>query len=177
VVCTVDELATPRRSPAISAKYHDFIEFPFIVKGNIFAETKPLYTKGFSLREIELRTGIPKTVVRRELIRGGVSLRPTRMELKAEGWRKAGKSNVKPPFGFCYLEGRIVRNPKEYPVLHMIHQRWKAGLPANSIATWLNGKKVPSPMGKKWSWNSVVNVINRFKNGTIILNRGKYELR
>lgn len=111
-------LAIPRRSPAISAKYHDFIEFPFVVKGNIFAETEPLYAKGFSLREIELRTGIPKTVVRRELIRGGVSLRPTRMELKAEGWRKVGKSNVKPPYGFSYLEGRVVRNPKEYPVLH-----------------------------------------------------------
>ena len=129
------------RSWAMFAKPHDFIEFSFNVKENVFARTAPLYKQGLSLREIEFRTGIPKTSIREELIRGGVSLRPTRMELKSQGWRNRAKSNVKPPYGFCFFGGRLTRHPKEYPVLRMIHGRWKAGKCPNSIATWLNGKR------------------------------------
>lgn len=170
-------LAIPRRSPAISANPHDFIEFPLHLIPNVLAVTSPLYKQGLSLSEIADRTGIPKTTIRTELVRGGISLRPTRQDIRVQGWRKPGKGNVKPPYGFCFLEGLIVRHPKEYLVLHQIHSRWKAGQPLNSIATWLNGKRTPSPMNKRWSWNSVDNIVKRFKNKTIVFRGGKYELR
>ena len=170
-------MVTPGRSCAMWSNPHDFIEFPFCLKENIFAKTAPLYEQGLSLREIELRTGIPKTTIRKALMRGDVSLRATETERRSHGWRNSGKRGVKPPYGFCYLEGEITRHPKEYSVLKIIHERWKQGQPANSIATWLNGKKIPSPMGKSWSWNSVTNIINRFKSKTIVIKGGSYELR
>ena len=170
-------MVTHSRSPAMWANPHDIIGFPFHIKEDIFAISAPLYKQGLSLREIAMRTGFPKTVVRTELVRKGISLRPTRMTLKVQGWRRRGTTGVKPPYGFCFLEGQLARHPKEYPVLHIIHDRWKREVSLNSIATYLNSKKIPSPMGKKWSWNSVVNVIDRFKSGKIINRGGKYELR
>ena len=156
---------------------HDFIEFTFHVKANIFAKTAPLYEQGLSLREIELRTGIPKATIRTQLIRGGISLRPSRRERISCSWRSAGKRNVKPPYGFCYLEGQIVKHLKEYPVLLMIHSRWKSGATMNSIAMWLNGEKIPSPMNRKWSWHSINLIVERFKNKVLIVDGGKCEFR
>jgi hypothetical protein len=157
--------------------YHDFIEFPICLIPNIFAVSAPLYRQGHSLREIAAQTGISKTKIRKELIRGGVSLRPTRSSLGGQNWRRAGKQAVKPPYGFCYFQGRVTKHPKEYPVLSLIHSRWKTGHSLNSIAKWLNGKRIPSPMNKKWSWNSVDNIVKRFKNKTIVLKGAEHELR
>ena len=169
---------TSRRSPAISPKYHDFIEFTFPVKEALFAKLSPLYLQGLSLLEISDQTGIPKTTIRNELIRGGISLRPLRSETLAQSWRKrSGKSNTKPPYGFCYLLGNLTKHPKEYPVLLLIHSRWKSGTALNSFATLLNGKRIPSPMNKDWSWSSINNIVGRFITKTIISKGGKLELR
>lgn len=170
-------MATPGRSPAIWSNPHDIIELSILVKADLFAELASRYEAGLSLREIAEETGIPKSSVRSELVRRGVTLREKTSASSPKVWRKTGKRNTKPPYGFCYFEGRIVRHPKEYPVLRQIHQQWKSGRNANSIAAWLNGKRCPSPMGKQWSWNSVVNILNRFKNGTISIKGGRYELR
>jgi hypothetical protein len=145
-------MVTPGRSPAIWSNPHDIIELSTLVKADLFAELASRYEAGLSLRE-KTSASSPKV------------------------WRKTGKRNTKPPYGFCYFEGRIVRHPKEYPVLRQIHQQWKSGRNANSIAAWLNGKRCPSPMGKQWSWNSVVNILNRFSDGTISIKEGRYELR
>lgn len=170
-------MATPRRSPANDANPHDFIEFSIGLIQDVFAISAPLYKKGLSLREIALRTGFSKTHIRKELLRGGVSLRESSRGTGGSDWRNFGKKSVKPPYGFCYLEGRIQKHPEEYPVLHLIHERWKAGYSLNSIACWLNKKRIPSPMKKDWSWNSVTNIIERFKNNTIVKRGNNYELR
>ena len=159
------------------ANPHDFIEFQFLLKANHFAKTAPLYKQGLSLRQIELRTGIPKSTIRVELVRGGVEMRPTHAEILSQGWRNSGKQNKKPPYGFCYLEGNITRHPKEYAILRLIWGKWKLDQSFNSIATWLNGKRIPSPMAKSWSGNSVKNIINRFKNKTVIKKGEEYELQ
>lgn len=62
-------------------------------------------------------------------------------------------------------------------MLLQIHRLWKFGESANAIATLLNGKRIPSPMNKKWSWNSVANVIARFQQKKVILKGAQYELR
>lgn len=142
---------------------HDFIHFKYYYKENVFAIVAPLYEKGLSLREIENRTGYSKTKIRSVLIKGKVRLRPSSVEMESAKWGDRGKKGVKPPYGYCYLEGEIIRDPRKYPVLLDIIQRWKLGEPMNSIATWLNGRGIPSPMNKKWSWNSVKNIIDRFE--------------
>jgi hypothetical protein len=76
-----------------------------------------------------------------------------------------------------YFEGRVVKHPKEYPTLLQIINLWKSGRSLNSIATKLNEKRVPSPMSKTWSFNSIDNVIKRIKSGHLVQNGDQYELR
>lgn len=68
---------------------------------------------------------------------------------------------MKPPYGFWFLIGEVQKHPKEYPVVLEIVERWKSGQNMNSIATWLNRRGVKSPMNKKWSWNSINNILTR----------------
>jgi hypothetical protein len=170
-------MATPRRRLAISSNPHDFIQVSIFVIDDIFAQSAPLYEQGLSLREIADRTGFPKTKIPTELIKGGVALRPTRVSTRAGLWRARGKAHVRPPYGFCFLEGRFTKEPREYPVLLLIHRLWKSGENANSIAVTLNGKRHRSRMGREWSWNSVRNIIERFEKGQIVVEGGKCELR
>ncbi len=117
---------------------------------------------------IATRLEIPKTVVRSELLKGGISLRASSREQKKTIQNQKGKASWKPSYGFCYFEGEVTKHPKEYVVLLKIYQQWKLGINANSIADKLNEKRIPSPMNKCWSWNSVKNIIDRFKEKSIV---------
>jgi hypothetical protein len=159
------------------ANPHDFISFSYLEKQAAIPEMARLYKKGLSLRDISARLEIPKTVVRSELLRTGISLRASSKDLNSNPKRPKGKLATKPPYGFCYFEGEITKHPKEYPVLQSIHKQWKLGVNANSIAEKLNEKRIPSPMNKEWSWNSVKNIIDRFNAKKIIQSGdGKLEL-
>ena len=158
-------------------KPHDFIHLVISNYNQQTPEIIELYKNGLSLRDIETHLGISKTRVRSLLLAAGVSLRDSTEERQRATQGSTSKKAVKPPYGFCFSEGRVVRHPKEYPHLLSIIQRWKKGQSLNSIATWLNGKKVCSPMGKQWSWNSIANIIQRIKSGQLIEIGGYYELR
>lgn len=167
---------TTGRSCAILANPHDIIQFSYLEKQALLPEVARLYKKGLSLRDIAKHCDISKTAVRSELLKGGIPLREPTGELKFTNWTKKGKTSSKPPFGFCYFEGQVTKHPKEYPILQLIYKRWNLGANANSIADQLNDKKIHSPMNKEWSWNSVKNIIDRFKNKKIFNKDGKLEL-
>ena len=156
---------------------HDFIHLT--ISNTIDHSTKiaDLYKKGNSFRDIEKLLSISKTKIRATLLRLKIPIRPALQESRRATQRIAGKKNVKPPYGFTYFEGRVVKHPKEYPTLLQIIGLWKSGQSLNSIATKLNGKRVPSPMGKTWSWNSIDNIIKRIKNGHLVQTGDQYELR
>ncbi|OYZ21033.1 MAG: hypothetical protein B7Y39_10135 [Bdellovibrio sp. 28-41-41] len=170
-------MVTSACKQAMSLKSHDFIHLDFSNYYTHTPEVIKLYEKGLSLRDIETRMGISKTRVRGLLLKAGVPLRDSLKERGRATQGTRSKKAAKPPYGFCFSEGQIVRHPKEYPHLLAIIGRWKSGQPLNSIATWLNGKKVRSPMGKEWSWNSIANIIQRIKTGQLIEKDGYYELR
>lgn len=158
-------------------KSHDFVDLPKSKLRQYDPKIVRLYEMGLSLRDIESREGLSKTKIRSILIRSNVPLRPMREEASRGRCGTQGKKCAKPPYGFCYFEGKIMRHPKEYPVLLNIIRRWKSGQSANSIATSLNGKRVASPMNRRWSWNSVTNIIQRVKNGSLIQKGDHYELQ
>jgi hypothetical protein len=92
-------------------------------------------------------------------------------------WRVRGKVQARPPFGFCFLDGEITKDTREYPVLTLIHSRWKSGQNANSITAFLNARGIRSRLGKEWSWRAVRNIVQRFEQNKIVINGGTYELR
>jgi hypothetical protein len=92
-------------------------------------------------------------------------------------WRVRGKTQARPPYGFCFLDGEITKDTREYPVLLLIHSRWKSGQNANAITNRLSDRRIKSRLGKEWSWRAVRNIVQRFEQKKIILNGGTYELR
>jgi hypothetical protein len=167
----------PAADQAMWPKSHNFIHLTFSNSPECDENIVQLYKKGNSFRDIEKVTGISKTKIRAILHRLQVPIRPTFPENHKATQRITGKKNVKPPYGFVYFEGAVVRHPKEYPVLLRIINLWKSGCSLNSIATKLNEKKISSPMGKTWSFNSIDNIIKRIKNGHLVQNGDQYELR
>ncbi len=158
-------------------KSHHFIALAFRNYDNYVEKVAELYKQGLSLRDIAKRIDLPKTKVRDLVLRARIPLRTFRNEQARATLGTSGKRNTKPPYGFVYFEGRVVKHPKEYPILLSIIKQWKLGRPLNSIATKLNGKRIPSPMAKKWSWNPIANIIQRIKTGKLIQNGDQYELR
>lgn len=55
--------------------HHDFIELSPRTQSRIYEICAPLYEKGLSIRDIEERTGIPKSTVRESLTESGMQLR------------------------------------------------------------------------------------------------------
>ncbi|RYZ77623.1 MAG: hypothetical protein EOP05_01165 [Proteobacteria bacterium] len=98
-----------------SDQVHDFIEF----STNEFNESLPclnaLYNGGRSLKEIAALSGFPFSTIRQKLELEGVTFRASKAVSANVLLRQSFKHNSPPPFGFYYLEGRLVKDAKEYP--------------------------------------------------------------
>jgi len=156
--------------------YHDTTQFYVLVKEDIFSRVAPLYEKGLSLRDIQTQTDISKTTIRKTLLKGGVNLRENRSTSLLKEWKTTGKQAALPPYGFGYLQGKVVPNPKEFKTLLLIRKLWQKGVNANAIATKLNSQRIPSRMAKEWSWNAVKNILDRLKKNQINFSGVDHEL-
>lgn len=130
-----------------------------------------------SLRDIARVTSKAKNTIRDALQREDVELRPRVTLSTVEAKSAKRKSNVRPFYGFCYFQGQVVPDQLEFENLLLIHRLWKSGTNPNRIADSLNSLKVPARSAKTWNRNSIVNIITRFENETVVLKKGgAYEL-
>lgn len=157
-------LVNQRLQPANFGKPHNFIPLEFRNYDKYLEKVADLYKNGNSLREISILVDLSKTKVRNLVLRAGIPLRSMRNEKGDLIVGARGKRNAKTPYGYWFLDGVAQEHPKEYPIVLEIIERWKSGQSMNSIATWLNRRGVKSPMNKKWSWNTVKNIISRFSS-------------
>ena len=65
------------------------------------------------------------------------------------------------PYGFVWLEGKLVKEPREYKVVLKIIGLWKAGKGFTAIARTLNDQRLLTRNGKKWFQSSVGAIIKR----------------
>ncbi len=142
-------------------KPHDFIHLTFRNYDEHLQKVAELYKQENSLREIARVVDLSKTKVRDLVLRAGVPLRSYRNEKGQLVLGARGKRNVKPSYGFWFLNGVVQQHPKEYLIVLEITERWKVGQSMNSIATWLNRKGIKLRRNVKWSWNSVKNIVSR----------------
>ena len=115
-------------------------------------------------------------MVRRHLLKAGIDLRPKEPTPVHQSWREPGKQRIRPYYGFCYFQGKVVPDLREYDNLLVIHRLWQAGANLNRIADTLNAKKIPGRNAPVWNRNSVVLVLKRFKQGIICIKGDQYEL-
>ena len=136
------------------------------------------YQKGCSLRDIAKHLGSSKNRIRSELKRLGLEVRVSGTQATNKRSLKPGKQGALPYYGFCYLEGQIVKDPREFPTLQTIHRLWNRGKSIHQINQELNREKILSRKGKTWSWAAIQNIVLRFENKQVILSKGgKYEFR
>jgi lambda repressor-like predicted transcriptional regulator len=115
----------------IGPKYQDTIMFFPTTKDRIFEICAPLYSQGMSLREIAKQIDLPRTTIKAALNAGGLPMRATTETEKSElnGTRPMKAGAV--PYGYAYLEGRPVKEPKEYKVVLQIQSLW-----ISCVANW-----------------------------------------
>ena len=155
---------------------HVIIELPKYKLKRITDEFIEFYKKGLSLRDIAKETGKAKSTVRKKLIQAGIELRPKVMLSTITAWRTRRKGS-RPCYGFCFYQGLLVADQKEYPVLLRIHSLWRGGGKPTSITNDLNSKKLPARGAPVWRRGSVGRIINRFENKSISIKGDQYELR
>ncbi|RYZ76685.1 MAG: hypothetical protein EOP05_04320 [Proteobacteria bacterium] len=141
----------------------------------VFEEIAPLYEKGLSISDIADQTGLKNTAIWRNLKKQRKVLR-SQDPVSFDRWRKGrGKTRARPPYGFCYFQGEVIKSPNEYPTLLLIESlSRKQRLSITAIVDALAKKKIKSRTGKPWSYNVIKSVLKRFDDGTIekLLNNG-----
>ncbi|MGE3759131.1 MAG: recombinase family protein [Pseudobdellovibrionaceae bacterium] len=65
------------------------------------------------------------------------------------------------PYGYDWLDGQLVVDPKEYRVVQKILSLWRKGQSPRSIAKYLNGQNITTRLGKQWFHSSIKSVIKR----------------
>lgn len=103
----IERFVTPTCRPAMLGNVHDFIHLTFSISADFTPQAISKYKKGLSLRDIEAETGLSKTKIRSTLLKAGIPLRPKIEESIEFSWRREGKKNVKPPYGFVTLMGLL----------------------------------------------------------------------
>ncbi len=142
-------------------KPHVIIQLNLPDWGRISKEMIELWQKGGSFNDISRITGKSRARVRATLHRNGISTRPKIEESKVTAWRKSGRTNAHPPFGFTYYLGRLVIEPREHEILLLIERLAKEGLNPNAIAEHLNVKTFKPRRAGKWNRNSVRLILQR----------------
>lgn len=129
---------------------HVIIELPFKYRSSATEKIIKYYQDGLSLREIQRRGGGSKTKIRQTLIDAGVEIRsfdkdnPIKPDLT-----KVMRSGAT-PYGFCYLDGKLVPDNREQQVIHRIMEMVANGMSYRATARALNNQKVKTRFGKSW---------------------------
>ena len=120
-----------------------------------------MYKKGLSVSDIAAQTGIGRSSIYKSLRSNRHLLRP-QVSVPFERWRKGhGKTRNKPPYGWCFSQGELVKDPREYPVILLIESLWNQGRTVGEIVRELNGKGYRSRMGRDWGYGVVKGIIKR----------------
>jgi len=73
----------------------------------------------------------------------------------------------RPPYGYSFFQGEVIKDPKEYPILQLIQSLWKQGMSISSIMLKLQERGSKSRMNKPWSYNVIKSIIKRSKDGSL----------
>ncbi|MDD3021733.1 MAG: recombinase family protein [Alphaproteobacteria bacterium] len=160
-----------RRTVSVNARSQvvEILQKNVMKPKDIIGEICDLYSKNLSLRDIAKQLNLSKTTVREYLIKTGVARRPKDPTPEQVARWRIGKTKAPPPFGFCYFQGQLVKNPIEYDTLLKIYRQWKSGMDANELTRYLNEKKLKPRKAKQWHNKAVRKILARFESNQIII--------
>lgn len=145
----------------------DIIEFFRKTSTSIFEKVAPLYRQGMSVTDIAAETGLSRGSIWDSLRGHKQALRP-QGSVPFERWRQGrGKTGARPPYGYSFFQGEIIKDPVEYPTLQLIQNLWKQGVSISSIVRQLEAKGIKSRMKKPWRYNVIKATIRRLHDGSV----------
>ncbi|MEZ0392936.1 MAG: hypothetical protein ACAH59_12020 [Pseudobdellovibrionaceae bacterium] len=142
---------------------HDFIEISIHTISVENPEMKVFYEQGHSIEDVARLLGLSFSTVRRQLVKQRVTLRPNKSVSFIGNQRQTFKSGAPPPYGYCYLDGALQKDAREYPVLQIIDKQRQVGRTPTEIARYLADRKYKTRHGKVWNQALVFNVVQRLK--------------
>ena len=105
---------------ANTATSHDFIEFSVKSQARISEDYAELYRSGLSLNDISEQSGIARSTLRDAFKKHQIPIRTKRQTIKGEKLGKDFKCAGHPPFGYAYLDGKLIVDPKEQITIRKI---------------------------------------------------------
>ena len=142
---------------------HEYLEFHSSRHEGIIQKVAPLYEKGYSLRQIADETGFPKTTIRDALLEGGIVLRPdNKQAAKLEKTARPIRLGIA-PYGFAWLRGRLVSDPREGEIVRLIVQSRLAGQTNTAITQHLNRLRKRTRSGGDWAHSLVRRIVLRYR--------------
>ncbi len=81
------------------------------------------------------------------------------------------------PFGFDYLDSKLVENPRELHAVRKIIELWNSGIGPTDVARKMNRLKLKSRNGKQWDHSVVSGIILRAHDKTGVYARLSEGLR
>ena len=131
-----------------------------------FRKSSSSLPPGISVTDIAAETGLSRGSIWDSLRAHKHALR-RQVLVPFERWRQGrGKTGVRPPFGYSFFQGEVIKDPVEYPTLQLIQNLWKQGASISSIARRLEAKGIKSRMKKTWSYNVIKSTIRRLHDGS-----------
>ena len=124
---------------------------------------KALYDQGHSIEDVARLLGLSFSTVRRQLVKLRVTFRPNKSVSFIRNQRQTFKSGAPAPYGYCYLDGSLQKDAREYPVLQIIEKQRQIGRTPTEIARYLHNRKFKTRHGKVWNQALVFNVLQRLK--------------
>jgi predicted transcriptional regulator len=121
----------------------------------------PLYEQGISLREIERQTGFAKTTILNTFSSIDLPRRKSKSAQKIRIKRQTIAKSGPVPYGYAYLEGKLVIDSKEYKTVHEIYWQWQKRKNYRAIARYLNDQKITTRAGEKWTNEIIKRIIDR----------------
>jgi len=149
---------------ANTAPGHDFIEFSVKSQGRISEDYSKFYASGLSLNDISEQTGIARSTLRDAFKKHQIPIRTKRQTIKGEKLCKDFKCAGHPPFGYAYLDGKLIVDPKEQLLIRKILKLRQSGISLRAIAEELNNQKISTRTGKDWYLSFVKTIIDRNQN-------------
>ena len=126
-----------------------------------FADFFELYRKGLSLNDISLKTNFAVSTVRDALIEHWITLR-TNKKVNGSSIKEQDRSFTgQIPYGFCLIDGELIPDPREQKTIKKILELWESGMAYIAIKRWLNNKKIPSKLRRKWNDKTVAAIVRR----------------
>jgi len=77
------------------------------------------------------------------------------------------------PYGYTYLEGKLVVDAREYKIIHEMYRMWQSGKSLRAIARTLNDRHVPTRFGKSWKHEVIKKIIERHEHDQKKVKGGK----